>query len=318
MEENGQLIEFIYSDREVLTEESARTYYHYVSDEPGSITHVLDAEGQVQNRYEYDAFGNLVLEEEKVSNRMKYCGEVMDSITQQYYLRARFYNPQVARFISEDTYYGDGLNLYAYCHNNPVGYVDPSGHDQICAKKFQELKVAGLSPKEAYIMTKAEFLERECGSKAARDYLESKGVTIEVDSYKNLKKKVKNDPNSTGNEQVHHLSQNAAFKDKIKRNDGLCVVVEGNAFKDVGSSHYKVHESTEKFWDQYRAGGSKSGEVVKTSDYNKATYNALKDAGFSDINAAYATSRAVSQQNSSGVGKNIKKTPRKIYQRKRR
>ena len=62
----------------------------------------------------------------------------MDAVTGQYYLRARFYNPVIARFLSEDTYYGDGLNLYAYCHNNPVGYVDPSGH--ICEEKYQELK----------------------------------------------------------------------------------------------------------------------------------------------------------------------------------
>ena len=41
------------------------------------------------------------------------------------------------RFLQEDTYYGDGLNLYTYCHNNPVGYVDPSGH--ICETKQASL-----------------------------------------------------------------------------------------------------------------------------------------------------------------------------------
>ena len=72
--------------------------------------------------------GNLTLEEEQVFNRFKYTGEQLDAITQQYYLRARFYNPALARFMQEDTYRGDGLNLYAYCANNPVRYVDPSGH----------------------------------------------------------------------------------------------------------------------------------------------------------------------------------------------
>ena len=66
---------------------------------------------------------------------------MLDAVTGQYYLRARFYNPVIARFLSEDTYYGDGLNLYAYGHNNPVGYVDPSGHEGlICSKKYGELK----------------------------------------------------------------------------------------------------------------------------------------------------------------------------------
>ena len=66
---------------------------------------------------------------------------MLDAVTGQYYLRARFYNPVIARFLSEDTYYGDGLNLYAYGHNNPVRYVDPSGYEGlICSKKYGELK----------------------------------------------------------------------------------------------------------------------------------------------------------------------------------
>ena len=151
MEENGRLAAFIFNPaKEVVTEtedrtvlryirgseliarntDAVRTYYHYASDEMGSITHVTDEEGNILNRYEYDAWGNLTAEEEQVPNRFKYTGEQFDPITQQYYLRARFYNPSLARFMQEDTYRGDGLNLYAYCANNPVRYVDPSGHEK--------------------------------------------------------------------------------------------------------------------------------------------------------------------------------------------
>ena len=151
MEENGRLAAFIFNPaKEVVTEtedrtvlryirgseliarntDAVRTYYHYASDEMGSITHVTDEEGNILNRYEYDAWGNLTAEDEQVSNRFKYTGEQFDAITQQYYLRARFYNPSLARFMQEDTYRGDGLNLYTYCANNPVRYVDPSGHEK--------------------------------------------------------------------------------------------------------------------------------------------------------------------------------------------
>ena len=147
MEENGKLVQFIFRGTEVVAEEtqeekiryirthellasdaeSARTYYHYASDEMGSITHVT-AENEILNCYEYDAWGNAEVCEEQVANRFRFNAQQYDPISQQYYLRARFYNPVIARFTQEDTYRGDGLNLYAYCRNNPVYYVDPSGH----------------------------------------------------------------------------------------------------------------------------------------------------------------------------------------------
>ena len=155
MEENGRLVSFLFDGDKVAAEtecdgnviryirgyelissdsEKAKTYYHYTSDEMGSITHVTDEAGNVCNHYEYDAFGEFTVREESISNRFGYAGEQYDSIADLYYLRARFYNPVIGRFIQEDTYYGDGLNLYSYCQNNPVGYVDPSGHD-MCPKK---------------------------------------------------------------------------------------------------------------------------------------------------------------------------------------
>ncbi|MCI7791513.1 MAG: RHS repeat-associated core domain-containing protein, partial [Lachnospiraceae bacterium] len=123
-------IHYITANRRLIASDSekAKTYYHYASDELGSITHVADEEGNVLNRYEYDAFGNMAKCEENIHNRFRYCGEQYDAVTQQYYLRARFYNPVIGRFIQEDIYHGDGLNLYTYCQNNPVYYIDPSGH----------------------------------------------------------------------------------------------------------------------------------------------------------------------------------------------
>ena len=154
MEENGRLVRFIFHKGEAVAEqeensnvirlirgseliarssdsESARTYYHYASDEMGSTTHIVDEQGNVQNRYAYDAWGRIEVKEEAIPNRFTYYGQQIDPITQQYYLRARFYNPVIGRFTQEDTYRGDGLNLYAYCQNNAVMYIDPSGFGRI-------------------------------------------------------------------------------------------------------------------------------------------------------------------------------------------
>ena len=72
-------------------------------------------------------FGVIRKSQEGIQNRILYTGQQYDRISGQYYLRARYYNPVVGRFLQEDVYRGDGLNLYAFCRNNPVVYYDPSG-----------------------------------------------------------------------------------------------------------------------------------------------------------------------------------------------
>ena len=132
---------------------------------------MLGEEGQVCNQYEYNAFGEFTRREETVPNRFGFAGEQFDAATDLYYLRARFYNPVIGRFLQEDTYYGDGLNLYTYCHNNPVGYVDPSGHAEICPEKraaVDELMKKGISEEEAL----AEYQKY-------RDLPENKGLSAE-------------------------------------------------------------------------------------------------------------------------------------------
>ncbi|TYZ30310.1 RHS repeat-associated core domain-containing protein [Selenomonas caprae] len=162
MEENGKLVQFIFNEnKEVITEETdgnitrlirtsdlwaresepEKTWCHYASDEQGSTVFITGKNGEVKNRYTYDAFGNTIEAKEKIPNRYQYTGQQLDPITQQYYLRARYYNPAIARFTQEDEYHGDGLNLYAYCANNPVGYYDPSGYSLISSEAFSKLVV---------------------------------------------------------------------------------------------------------------------------------------------------------------------------------
>ena len=66
-------------------------------------------------------------------NNIKYAGYFYDAETGLYYLNARFYDPETARFIQQDSYSGNihdplSLNLYTYAQNNPISYYDPTGH----------------------------------------------------------------------------------------------------------------------------------------------------------------------------------------------
>ncbi|MED4954711.1 RHS repeat-associated core domain-containing protein [Paenibacillus macerans] len=81
-------------------------------------------------------WGNIISEQEKVHNPFRYSSELWDDEVELQYLRARWYDPSVGRFINEDSYEGEltnllSLNLYTYVENNPLMKVDPSGHDAI-------------------------------------------------------------------------------------------------------------------------------------------------------------------------------------------
>ena len=127
-----------------LTSENTAASY-YITDEQGSIRYMLDQSGEVQNYYQYSAFGETIISEETTLNRLRYNAQTEDELTGLYYLRARYYAPSIGRFTQEDVIYNDGLNLYAYCNSNPVMYSDPSGF----AKETCKSKVGGECDSES-------------------------------------------------------------------------------------------------------------------------------------------------------------------------
>jgi len=97
---------------------------------------IADSVGNIVMTYTYDPFGNVTAKTGTLQNSYLYAGYQFDDETGLYYLNARYYDPAVARFMSEDSYTGDSndplsLNLYTYCHNEPMMYSDPTGHAAI-------------------------------------------------------------------------------------------------------------------------------------------------------------------------------------------
>ena len=141
-----------------LISKDGNEYFGY--DGHGSVVNISNESGKSIKSYDYDAFGVELNRDVNDTNLFRYCGEQYDNETDSIYLRARYYNPSLGRFTTEDTYwnssnriYGDkeykegeikypdykaiiqSENLYIYCINNPTCYLD----------------ITGLNPEKKYI-----------------------------------------------------------------------------------------------------------------------------------------------------------------------
>ncbi len=116
----------------VYGENAAGTKQYYLFNGHGDVVQLTGLNGIVTKRYDYDAFGNEKAPDVNDTNVFRYCGEYFDKETGTIYLRARYYDPTIGRFVTEDSYWGKdsdplSLNLYTFAHNNPILYIDPSG-----------------------------------------------------------------------------------------------------------------------------------------------------------------------------------------------
>src|SRR3954470_7312230 len=98
----------------------------YNPDALGSITSLANAGGTLGQTYTFDSFGKQTASNGSLTSPFRYTGREFDSETGLLYLRARYYSPEVGRFVSEDPIqFNGGINFYSYVRNAPTGQVDP-------------------------------------------------------------------------------------------------------------------------------------------------------------------------------------------------
>ena len=126
------------------------TQYFYLTNQMGDVLAIADAEGNIIVQYFYDEWGKLLATQpffeendenydEYISvanaNPIRYRGYYYDSETGYYYLQSRYYDPSICRFINADIPkiaqmskdISVGINLFAYCNNDPIDNSDPNG-----------------------------------------------------------------------------------------------------------------------------------------------------------------------------------------------
>ena len=219
-------------------------YLLYNKDIQGSSTSLVKENGSADATYQYTDFGETTINgDNKVENEVCYTGGIYDQSTGLYYLNARYYNPEDGRFVTEDTYRGetnepDTQNLYVYCADNPVNYVDPSGHwiDTVLdvASLGYSIKEFTSNPswsKFGYLLwdvgaTFIPFVPGSYSRKGAKITLKiadkvhelnkgKKGLTI--GKYKSLCKTIKK--RKKLKIEIHHIIEKRFGKLKLKGND---------------------------------------------------------------------------------------------------
>jgi RHS repeat-associated protein len=132
--ENGPSASYIYGpgvDFPLAMIRGGQTYF-YLSDEIGSVRHVTDASGKIVATYDYDAFGVPTQTTGNLENPFRYTGREIEPALGCYFLRARYYDFALGRFLEPDPLWNLNddpidLNPYLYARNNPVAFRDPTG-----------------------------------------------------------------------------------------------------------------------------------------------------------------------------------------------
>ncbi|WP_017692354.1 RHS repeat-associated core domain-containing protein [Paenibacillus sp. PAMC 26794] len=156
---------YIYGLGLIGREDADGTYLSYHYDLRGSTTLLTDEQNRVTDRYTYGLYGELEQHEGLTQQPFAYNGRdgVMTDANGLYYMRARYYDPKLKRFLNRDVIRGeiqDGqtFNRYAYVNGNPVSYIDPLG----------------------LMKCENEHYVRYGSEKEARDSLDAKGLVPKV------------------------------------------------------------------------------------------------------------------------------------------
>jgi RHS repeat-associated protein len=254
----------------------------------------------VVDTYDYDAYGKMLATTGSDANNYLFTGQQWDADLGMYYLRARYYNPNLGRFWTADTFQGDqedplSLHKYLYCQADPINHFDPRGQsleDLMVTMQNIATMAAGTVLRAAPVINDVWLVIFQAATGetvtiaggvaitgyAAMSRVEGgigtwgkaisalKGVAFGPYGY------IKSILRGSGG-QAGHLNQSGAFPAIIKE-AGACVELDGNAFR-AGTEHNQFHWVLEQFWKQFQVGGANFNRPVSNAAYQQALGDAL-------------------------------------------
>ena len=133
---NNETIEYIHAgNQRIATKSNTNEILYFLTDHIGSTNKITDCGTMpnVMRSTTYTPFGSVYSSVGTKDSARKFTGQILDDNTGLYYYNARYYDPQMGRFLTPDTIVQDpydpqSLNRYVYCRNNPIIYNDPTGH----------------------------------------------------------------------------------------------------------------------------------------------------------------------------------------------
>ncbi|MEE1039005.1 MAG: polymorphic toxin-type HINT domain-containing protein [Eubacterium sp.] len=260
----------------------SEAYYVYNKDIRESTTNLVDSSGSSEVSYEYTDYGETEITGNKdFYNEICYAGGIYDASTGIYYLNARYYDPENANFLSQDSYRGEigdpeSLNYYAYCYGNPITYTDPSGHIPVLVVvsvkvgariivKHVVKKAAKKYVKKTVKKSVKKYVKKTVKKTAKKTYKKPKKskITKKKNNKTNKKSRAKSSTKKTNKKKNVSKAKKQPQKEVQQRSNAGCFVAGTMISTDDGFMPIEEIKVGDRVWSEDTATGEKALKKVK-------------------------------------------------------